>query len=269
MPIYRRIAITGAAGALGRQLRIGSAKLADEVVLTDVAPAGETESHELFRQANLTDFKEVCAMVAGCEAVVHLGAKALEGSFGEILDSNIVGTYNIYEAARKSGVQRIVYASSIHAIGFHERTTTVDASMPTRPDSLYGLSKVFGENLARYYFDKFGIESVCIRIGSCFPEPTDRRHLSTWLSYDDFRQIVFLALQAERVGCMIAMPTSRNATSFWDDRHAASLGFTPRNSADDFAAEILRNTPRGEPRDPAIRYQGGSFCAAGHFEDPK
>ena len=108
--------------------------------------------------------------VEGCDAIIHFGGQGLEATFAKILNDSIVGTYNIYEAARQKGVKRIIYASSIHAIGFYERNQTVDAGMPTRPDSLYGVSKTFGENLSRYYFDKFGIESVCIRIGSCFPK---------------------------------------------------------------------------------------------------
>jgi uronate dehydrogenase len=267
MAIHRRILITGAAGALGTQLRQHGRVLADRVVLSDREPIKDLQPHEEDRPADLADLGAVLPVVEGCEAIVHLGAQGLETTFAKILNDSIVGTYNVYEAARQKGVRRVVYASSIHAIGFYERNQIVDAGMPTRPDSLYGVSKTFGENLSRYYFDKFGIESVCIRIGSSFPKPTDRRHLSTWLSYGDFRQIVELALQAPRVGHMISMPTSNNRASFWDDKAAASLGFRPQDSADDYRDAILATTDAGDPNDPAIRYQGGSFCAAGHYED--
>jgi uronate dehydrogenase len=267
MAIHKRILITGAAGALGTQLRQHGRVLADSVVLSDRERIKDLQPHEEERPANLADLDAVVAAVEGCDAIVHLGGQGLETTFAKILEDSIAGTYNVYEAARRKGLKRVVYASSVHAIGYYERNQTVDASMPTRPDSLYGVSKTFGENLSRYYFDKFGIESVCLRIGSSFPKPTDRRHLSTWLSYGDFRQIVELALQAPRVGHMISMPTSNNRASFWDDKAAASLGFRPRDSADDFRDTILATTDAGDPNDPAVRYQGGSFCAAGHFED--
>lgn len=269
MPIHHRVLITGAAGALGTQLRQHGPVLAEVTRLSDLGPVKQPATHEEDRPADLADFGAVLEVVRGCDAIVHLGGKALEGAWETVLSANIVGTYNIYEAARQTGVKRIVYASSIHAVGFHERNTTIDASAPTRPDSLYGVSKTFGENLSRYYFDKFGIESVCLRIGSCFPEPTDRRHLVTWLSYGDLRQFVEKALLAERVGHMIAMPTSANNAAFWDNKAAAVLGYKPQDSADAFRDKVLASTRQGDPHDPAIRFQGGTFCAAGHFDDPR
>ena len=269
MPIHHRILITGAAGALGTQLRQHGPVLAEVTRLSDRVPMQDLAPHEEDRPADLADLDAMTGIVAGCDAVVHLGGQAVEGPWQTILDANIVGTYNVYEAARRAGVKRVVYASSIHAVGFHERATTIDAGAPTRPDSLYGVSKTFGENLSRYYFDKFGLESVCVRIGSCFPEPTDRRHLVTWISYRDLRQFVEKALMAETVGHLIAMPTSNNSASFWDDTAASVLGFKPVDSADAYRDKVLAATRPGDPKDPAIRFQGGSFCAAGHFDDPR
>lgn len=269
MPTHQRILITGAAGALGTQLRRHGTVLAERVRLSDLKPVADVAPHEEDRPADLADLAAMLDLAEGCEAIVHLGGQAMEGPWETVLSANIVGTYNIYEAARQRGVKRVVYASSIHAVGFHERSPTIDAAAPTRPDSLYGVSKTFGENLSRYYFDKFGIESVCVRIGSCFPEPVDRRHLSTWLSYRDLRQFVEKALLAERVGHLVAMPTSRNSASFWDDTAAAMLGYRPLDSADDHRDRVLAATRQGDPHDPAVRYQGGTFCAAGHFDDPR
>ena len=269
MPIHNRVLITGAAGALGTQLRAHGPVLASITRLSDLGPIADVAAHEEDRPADLADLGAVLDAVEDCDAIVHFGGKALEGAWQTVLSANIVGTYNIYEAARQRGVKRIVYASSIHTVGFHERNTTIDASAPTRPDSLYGVSKTFGENLARYYFDKFGLESVCVRIGSCFPEPVDRRHLVTWLSYRDLRQVVEKALTAERVGHLIMMPTSANSASFWDDTAASVLGYKPQDSADAFRDKVLASTRQGDPHDPAIRFQGGSFCAAGHFDDPR
>jgi uronate dehydrogenase len=265
--ICNRALLTGAAGALGSQLRKVGHQLASELRLSDRLPFSSLASHERDFPLDLANLESLIEATHGCEAIIHLGGQGLEASWSTVLHSNIVGTYNVYEAARKNGVKRVIYASSVHAVGFYERYTTIDASFPTRPDSLYGVSKTFGENLARYYHDKFGIESVCVRIGSCFPEPSDRRHLITWLSYRDLCHFVERALIADCVGCMIAMPTSRNSMSFWDDKAASILGYTPQDSADSYRETILAKTPKGNATDPAVRFQGGSFAAAGHFDD--
>jgi len=193
----------------------------------------------------------------GCDAVVHLGAKATEGKWNEVLQSNIVGTYNIYEAARRCGVKRVVFASSIHTVGYYERNQTIDARVSTKPDRLYGISKTFGENVASFYFDKFGIESVSLRIGSCYAEPADRRHLITWLSFRDFRQLVIRSLGAPRVGHLISYATSNNDQSFWDNRLASILGYKPQDNAEDYRDKVFAKTEQGDSNDPAIRFQGG------------
>jgi uronate dehydrogenase len=267
MAPLNRILLTGAAGALGRQLRQRASEIATHVRLTDRDAITDLAPHEEFVAADLTSLSDMIEAVSDVDVILHFGARGLEGPFDVILQSNIVGSYNVYEAARKKGVKRVVFASSIHAIGFYERTETIDAKAPTRPDSLYGVSKTFTENLSRYYYDKFGIESVCLRIGSCYPEPTDRRHLITWISFRDLFQIVRLAATAPHVGHMISFPTSRNRETFWDDRAASSLGFRPEDSADDYREKIMASTPQPDPKDPVFRYQGGIFVANGHYED--
>lgn len=269
MTHYQKTLITGAAGSVGTALRQSGQRLGQTVRLSDRNPCANLAAHEEDFPLDLADFDAVMKAVEGCDAIVHLGGQPLEAAWKTILDSNISGSYHIYEAARRHGVKRIVYASSVHAIGYYERTQTIDANVPTRPDSLYGVSKTFVENLARYYFDKFGIETVSIRIGSCFPEPTDRRHLITWLSYRDCRQLVEKCLTAPRVGCMIAYGMSNNSERFWDNSAAAVLGYKPQDSADDYREKVFANTSQGDPNDAAVRFQGGSFCAAGHFEDGK
>ncbi|MCR6497541.1 NAD(P)-dependent oxidoreductase [Shinella sp. CPCC 101442] len=267
MSHFQNVLLTGAAGGVGTALRQSGTRLGKAVRLSDREPCENIASHEEDFPLELADFAAVSQAVKGCDAIVHLGGQPLEAEWKTILDSNISGGYNIYEAARQHGVKRIVYASSVHAIGYYERTETIDGTVPTRPDSLYGVSKTFVENLGRYYFDKFGIETVSIRIGSCFPEPTDRRHLITWLSYRDCRQLVEKCLSAERVGFMIAYGMSNNSRAFWDNRTAASLGYRPEDSADDYAEKVFARTSQGDPNDSAVRFQGGSFTAVGHFED--
>lgn len=266
---FKRLLITGAAGRLGRVLRKELQAHADVLRLTDIADLGELASHEEGVQCDLADFQAVLALTEGVDMIVHAGGVPLEDTFQKILHGNIVGTYNIYEAARQHGVKRVIYTSSNHAIGFYDRTETLDAHVPHRPDSLYGLSKCFSEDLGRYYWDKFGIESVNIRIGSSFEEPTDRRMLATWLSFRDFAQIVERALQAPRVAHMIVYGMSANRESLWDNRAAASLGYVAQDSADDYRAKVEAAHPPLDPHAPAARYHGGNFAGAGHFEDPK
>ncbi len=267
MSHFNRVLITGAAGALGKELRKSGQALAKHVRLTDRIASTGLAAHEEDRPCDLDDMPAVSSAVQGCDCIVHLGAKANEGTWDEVLHSNIMGTYNIYEAARRHGVKRIVYASSIHAVGYYDRNHTIDAKVPTRPDTLYGVSKTFGENLASLYFDKFGIESVCLRIGSCFPEPADRRHLITWLSYADMRQLVERSLSAPRVGFLVSYATSNNRQSFWDNKAASILGYRPEDSADGYAEKIFAKTEQGDPNDPAVKYQGGIYCKWGHWED--
>ena len=268
-PPFKRILITGAAGALGSVLRETLKPYAETLRLNDRQSLGEIGENEEHVVCDLADRDAVFEMMKDVEMVVHLGGAPRENTFQVILDSNIAGSYNIYESARQSGVRRVVYASSVHAIGFYECTQTIDANVPQRPDSLYGVSKAFVENLSRYYFDKFGIESVCLRIGSCFPKPVDRRMLATWLSYGDFSQLVIRSLMSSSVGHMIVYGNSNNGANFWDNIHAAYLGYRPNDCADVYRAEVYAKTSIPDPRHPAIRFQGGQFAADGHFEDPK
>lgn len=267
MSHFNRVLITGAAGAIGKELRLSGERLARHIRLTDRVASDNIGPREEDRPCDLDDMSAVMAAVEGCDAIVHMGAKSTEGGWEDVLHSNIIGTYNIYEAARRHGVKRIVYASSIHAIGYYERNQTIDTKVPTRPDSLYGVSKTFGENLASFYFDKFGIESVCLRIGTSIPEPKDRRHLITWISYGDLRRLVECCLEAPRVGFLVSYALSDNSQRFWDNGAASILGFRPKDSADDYKEKVFAQTEQGDPNDPAVRYQGGIFCKWGHPDD--
>ena len=262
-----RLLITGAAGALGRLLRERLRDWARTIRLTDVLDLGKPAENEEIVRCDLADLDGVTKMVAGVDGVVHLGGKSVEGAFEEILDSNIRGTYNVFEAVRRHGGKRILFASSNHAVGFHPRERRLDGDSIHKPDSFYGVSKCFGEILARYYFDKYAVESVSVRIGSCFPEPKDRRMLATWLSPDDFVGLIKRVFEAERVGATILYGVSDNAEKWWDNSHASFLGWSPTDSSEPFREMIEREFPIADRDDDAVRYQGGSFAKAGHFED--
>jgi uronate dehydrogenase len=257
---YRRILITGAAGLLGEQLRRGLATVAERLRLTDRHPLGAAAPHEEIVACELADFDAVLSAMRGVDAVVHFGGASRENPFEVVLQSSIRGSFNIYEAARQSGVKRIVYASSIHAVGFYPREEVIDSAVAHRPDSVYGLSKCFGEDLARLYFDKFGLESVCLRICSSFERPADRRMLGTWMSFADCVAMVERALLTPRVGFSIAYGVSNNREASVSNRLASHLGYVAQDSADDYRAEVEAQDPPGDPQRPAVKFVGGAFC---------
>jgi uronate dehydrogenase len=266
-PLYERILLTGAAGRLGSRLRKGLTPLARELRLADRSPLADLEPHEQSVAFDLDDEKAALAAAEGVDAIVHFGGAALESRWEDIVASNIRGSYNIWEAARKQGVRRIVYASSVHAIGYHELEANIDASAPHRPDSLYGLSKCFVEDLGRLYWDKFGIESVHLRIFSSYPEPAERRMLWSWLSFDDCVRMVTAALTAPRVAHTIAFGTSDNTVKPYDNRLAGHLGFHPEDSSEPHRAAVEAAKPPQDPKAPATRYLGGWFVDLGHPDD--
>jgi uronate dehydrogenase len=264
--LHRKLLLTGAAGGLGQALRGRLKANCDVLRLSDVQPFGAAASAEEVVLADLADAAAVHAMVAGVDAIVHLGGVSVEGPFGPILQANIVGVYHLYEAARKHGVKRIVFASSNHVTGFYSQGETITADHPPRPDGLYGLSKAFGEDLSRLYFDRWGIETACVRIGSSFAEPKDRRMLATWLSFDDLHRLITACLTTPVLGHSIVFGMSDNAVTWWDNRRARHIGYVPRDSADVFREAIYARTPAPDLTDPAARLQGGAFVRAGPFD---
>ena len=199
------------------------------------------------------------ALLQGVSAVVHLGGISTESAFEDLVPANIVGTYHVYEAARLQGVRRIVFASSNHVTGFYSQGQTVHPQMPMRPDSYYGVSKAFGESLAQFYFDRYGLETVSLRIGSCFPEPEDRRQLASWLGYDDLERLVLAALSAPVVGHSVLYGVSDNRQGWWDNASARHIGFRPRDSADAWRQALEAAQPQLDPSDPVVQCQGGDY----------
>ncbi|MFX1675000.1 NAD(P)-dependent oxidoreductase [Paraburkholderia sp. A2WS-5] len=263
---FRRLLLTGAAGNLGKQLRGALADWADIVRVSDIAPLGEVAAHEEAAIVDLADAAAVHALLEGVDAVVHLGGISVEAPFEDLLEANIRGLYNLYSSAYKQGVKRIVYASSNHAVGFHPVTSVLDADAPLRPDGLYGVTKCFGESLSRYYFDRFGLETVCLRIGSSFEQPKSARMLVTYLSYRDFIELVRCSLFTNRVGHAIVYGVSNNRISWVDNTKAAFLGFRPKDSSEPFEHLFPAGAPDPRFDDPTQLYQGGPFVLAGPME---
>jgi uronate dehydrogenase len=262
-----RLLLTGAAGGLGRALRPRLAGLVRTLRLSDITEEPEAEANTEWMKCDLADGAAVHELLRDVDAVVHLGAVSIEGPFEPILQANILGTYHVYEAARRHGVRRIVFASSNHVIGFYRQGERIDADAPLRPDGYYGVSKAFGEQLSRFYFDRYGIETVCLRIGSSFAEPKDRRMLVTWLSYDDLFDLVRRALLTPHVGHTIVYGASANRDAWWDNARAAHLGWHPRDSSEPFRPRVDAQPPL-PPDDPAAVFQGGVFVKAGPYRAP-
>ncbi|HDS1816271.1 TPA: NAD(P)-dependent oxidoreductase [Pseudomonas putida] len=264
---FNRLLLTGAAGGLGQILREALQAHANVIRASDIsAMAPAAGGHEEVISCNLADKAGVLALAQGVDAIVHLGGISTERAFEEILDANIRGTFHVYEAARKHGIKRVVFASSNHVTGFYSQDEQVDAQSVRRPDCYYGLSKSYGEDLATFYFHRYGIETVSLRIGSSFPAPRNVRMLSTWLSYADLAHLVERALLAENVGHTVVYGVSANRELWWDNRYAAHLGFNPQDSSERFRAK-LEQQPKPAADDASAHLQGGAFTVAGPFGD--
>ncbi|WP_327247041.1 NAD-dependent epimerase/dehydratase family protein [Streptomyces sp. NBC_01320] len=260
MPAPRTVLLTGAAGGLGTLMRGLLPAYGYELRLFDVAPI---EGAPDAITADLGDEEALREAVRGVDAIIHLAGISLESSFDKILRANIEGTYNLYEAAREEGVRRIVFASSNHAIGYHPRPLPGDPLIPIdtprRPDTLYGLSKSFGEDLAQLYWDKHAMETVSVRIGSCFMEPTSVRMLSVWMSPGDGARLLHAALTAEEVGHTVVYGSSDNTRLWWDLTTARSLGYEPQDDSEQYAEKLVAEQGELDPDNPDHAHLGGHF----------
>ncbi|XUY27878.1 NAD-dependent epimerase/dehydratase family protein [Agrobacterium sp. rho-8.1] len=265
--MLKKLLLTGAAGGVGKVIRPLLTGLAENVVLSDMVEITDLATHESFVKCDLSNRAEVDQAVAGVDGIIHLGGISVERPFELILKGNIEGVYNLYEAARHNGQPRIIFASSNHTIGFHTRDQKLDSHSPVRPDTLYGVSKCFGENLASYYFDKFGQETLSVRIGSCTPKPLNTRMLATWLSIGDLVSLCAHGFDAPRLGHAIVYGASDNRESWWDNSNTSFLGWKPRDSSSKWRAEIIAEVGKEDPRDPAVIYQGGAFTTSRHPAD--
>jgi uronate dehydrogenase len=262
----KTILITGAAGDVGTHLRrelAGRYKLR----LSDIRPLTGLAAGEAFMRADISKPDDLGEVTRGVDAIVHLGGFSVEGPWETILPANIAGTYNVFEAARRNGVKRILFATSNHAVGFYRRDETIDHRVYPRPDSRYGVSKAFGEALGSLYADKYGMEIFNMRIGNVNPRPVDKRRLSIWISPRDLAQLVAIGIEHPDIRFEVVYGVSGNKRSWYDNSNAARLGYRPQDDSEDWAGEVLRNEKPGA--DPlAERYQGGTFVLAEMGGDP-
>jgi uronate dehydrogenase len=253
-----RVLITGAAGTIGRILRQGLHGRVGALRLLDVAPLGAPRPGEELVTADIRDLEAVTAAMDGVDAAVHLAGIPHEDSFHRILETNVVGTYNVYEAARNHGCPRVVFASSLHVTGFYDADEHINPEMPVRPDSFYGVGKACGENLGRLYADKHGLQVACVRIGTVAERPTTPRHLSTWLSPRDAVELFYRCLVARELTFTVVYGTSANQNRWWDPGPVERLGYRPVDNAEWWAFEVNRTI--ADPNESGKGPQGGSYA---------
>jgi uronate dehydrogenase len=259
--MLRKIVLTGAAGSLGSALREPLSKLCDALVCVDIKDAPDLLPNETWAVADCAEMDQVAPLVEGAEMVVHFAAIPDERPFEELLRPNFLASYVIWEAAFRAGSRRVIYASSVHAVGMHETNAGIDTDAPHRPDTFYGLSKCFSEDLARLYWEKRGLEAVCLRIFSATETPQNPRALGTWLSRPDLVRMVEAAVTAPTTGFCVVYGISDNDRAPVSNAKVSFLGYRPRDNAEDHAAAILARAATPDPRDPAQMRLGGPFAS--------
>ncbi|MFJ8670272.1 NAD-dependent epimerase/dehydratase family protein [Streptomyces sp. NPDC093600] len=248
------VAITGAAGTIGSVAREALRSEAARLILLDRVPLRQEAENEDVRTVDLRDAAAVESALAGADRVLHLGGIPDEAPLPDLLEANVLGTHHVLEAARRTGIERVVLASSNRVTGFYPAAHLTRPQEPVRPDGLYGVSKAAVEALGRLYADKFGLSVVCLRIGSFEHFPTESRHLATWLSPRDAVGYIRAALTAPLpTRFATAYAVSANTRRFWELTDPAELAYTPVDNAELHAADI----PAADlPIDPAAPQAG-------------
>ncbi len=251
-----RLLVTGAAGGVGTLLRPLLARPDRTLRLLDVADLPDTGDGAELVRASVTDLDAMTSACADVDAILHLGGLSTEHAWADILSVNIDGTYTVFEAARRAGVPRVVFASTNHTVGFHpnDGTQAPDYLFP-RPDTYYGVSKVAGEALGSLYHDRYGLDVVCLRIGGCFAKPLDTRMLETWLSPRDAAALVEAAVATPSPGFRVVWGVSANTRRWWSLAEAEAIGYHPRDDAEVYADEV----PAADERFAGVL--GGGFCS--------
>jgi uronate dehydrogenase len=262
-----RVLLTGASGGIGRCLHQAFAGRYPRLRLADRVPAAALHASDEVLTGDLLDPAVAAAAVKDIDCIVHLAGIPRENTWDQILPNNIVATITLFEAARAAGVRRIVFASSNHAIGYHDATHALGIDEPVRPDSRYGVSKVFGEALGRLYADKYAMTVACLRIGSFRERPEDARQLSTWIGHRDMAELVRCAIEAPDYGFAIVYGVSANTRAKWTSPDAERLGYRPSQDAEAWAAVLESIAPPAG--DPAARFHGGAFCALEYVDPPR
>ncbi|MGW5723977.1 NAD-dependent epimerase/dehydratase family protein [Amycolatopsis sp. NPDC003865] len=257
----QRVLITGSAGVVGTLMRPRLKREGRVLRLLDVASQTASDASEEIVTASVTDAAAMASACEGVDALIHLGGHSRENSWEATLDVNINGTHTVLEAARAAGVQRVILASSNHAVGFRRNDEDLPADSSPRPDTYYGVSKAAIEALGSLYHSRFGMDVIVIRIGSCFetPLPLGPRGLTTWLSPDDGARLFEACLSAPSPGYRLIWGVSDNTRRIYSLAEAEALGYKSLDDAEVYAEQLA---DRPAPTGIAAEYVGGPFCTA-------
>jgi uronate dehydrogenase len=264
----QRVLVTGAAGGIGSRLRRLMKGAYPDMRWSDLRAPDDLSADEVFVAADLANPAAVERAVTGVDGIVHLGGFSVEGPWETILQANIIGCYNLFDAAHRQGVKRVVFASSNHAVGFYPRRRHIGPDLRVRPDSRYGVSKAFGEALGAFYAYKHGMRVTALRIGNVADTPLDQRRLAIWLQPEDLVQLIRIGLDHPDIRYEIFYGASDNERVWWDNEAAFRFGYRPTGRAEEFSAAVLAAAPAGPRDEVAEWYQGGTFCSDEHDGDP-
>ncbi|MCK1361792.1 NAD(P)-dependent oxidoreductase [Bradyrhizobium sp. 199] len=256
-----RILMTGASGGIGTSLRKLLPPIYPDLLLSDIKPPADLGANEKFKAADLADLGQCEAICEGVDGIIHFGGYSVEGTWDQILQANIIGGYNLFEAAYRKGVKRVVFASSNHAVGFYPRHHKIGTDVTPRPDGRYGVSKVFGEAVGALYADKHGLKVTCLRIGNFGDMPLDQRRLSIWLKPDDLVQLCRIGLEHPDIHFEIFYGASLNERAWWDNHRAYEFGYRPTGRSEDHVAHAMAEQAKLKPDPIGDYFQGGTFCS--------
>jgi len=261
--MIEKIVLTGAGGKLGRRMRLPLSKLCRHLVSTDIVPLEPIVENEIVSMVDLKEEAEVNKLTQGADSIVHFAGYPREAEWSTLLNENILTSTNLWESARLNNVRRIVYASTNHVVGFHPVDRHIDIHAEVKCDSRYGVSKAFTEIMARFYYEKYGIESLGIRIGRCEDLPSDERMLATWVHPDDLAEIVRLGIQCQ-VEADILYGISNNSKAMCSNPVSARLLYKPQHSADDYVLDVNSSQPQSQT---SWLFQGGPYAENGYVGD--
>ena len=264
----KTVLVTGAAGGIGTRLRTLLKGAYSDIRWSDIKTPSDLAPGEKFITADIADFAACEKLVEGVDGIVHLGGVSVERPWEEILPANIVGCYNIFEAARRKKVKRIVFASSNHAIGFYPRTRRIGVDEVVRPDGYYGVSKAFGESMGALYAYKHGLRVTCLRIGNFDDKPADHRRMSIWLKPEDLVQLIRIGLDHPEIRFEVFYGVSDNERGWWDNGAAFRYGYRPSGKSEPYRESAMAADAKLDKHPVAEWYQGGPFCAIGFDADP-
>jgi uronate dehydrogenase len=257
----KTVLVTGASGGIGTRLRTLLKGVYPQLRLSDIKKPDDLKFDETFVQADLSNMAEVEKAVDGVDGIVHLGGFAVEGPWETILNANIIGCYNLFDAAHRKGVKRVVFASSNHAVGFYPRQRKIGTDEPARPDSRYGVSKAFGEAVGALYAYKHNLRVTCLRIGNFGDVPADKRRLAIWLKPEDLVQLIRIGLEHPDLKYEIFYGGSDNERSWWDNEAAFKYGYKPIGRAEDYRDQALAAQAKLTPDPIGDWFQGGPYCS--------